>query len=258
MFAQNRRSNQPQKPSLTNIRNPSNPLVEVTQLTYRGSKIRIFTDSAKRNPPRFFYDVMAQVDPKSISVVPNYLRNNVVTFTIAMWNRELNSKVLASVRALPNLSKVTEKDIHVMPFTNVVLGHKTGSSIHSSMTLLDARKSYTNREDNLKFYLLCNTSETANLFVEHFRCNPGLELNSLNLVLEGYGLDFANNLGRGQHYSYDVIVESCASSSTRIGRPIFLLLFQSLSIWKQLYNFLFAFANPIASINSGTLLKDSW
>ena len=232
ILAQNRRSNQPEKPSFISIRNPSNPLVEVTQLTYRGSKIRIFTDSAKRNPPRFFYDVMAQVDPKSISVVPNYLRNNVVTFTIAMWNRELNSKVLASVRALPNLSKVTEKDIHVMPFTNVVLGHKPGSSIHSSMTLLDARKSYTNREDNLKFYLLCNTSETANLFVEHFRCNPGLELNSLHLVLEGYGLDFANNLGKGQHYSYNVIVESCASSSTRIGRPIFLLFFQSFSVQK--------------------------
>jgi len=228
MFDQNRRSNQPQKPSLSSIRNPSNPLVEVAQLTYRGSKIRIFTDSAKRNPPRFFYDVMAQVDPKSISMVPNYLRNNVVTFTIAMWNRELLSKVLARVRALPNHSKVTEKDIHVMPFTNVVLGHKPGSSSsHSSMTLSDARKSYTHREDNLQFYLLCNTSETANLFVEHFRCNPGLELNSLQFVLEGYGLDFANNLGKGQHYSYDVIVESCASSSNRIGRLIFLSLFQS-------------------------------
>jgi len=223
MFAQNRRSNQPEKPSLNRIRNPSNPLVEVAQLTYRGSKIRIFTDSAKRNPPRFFYDVMAQVDPKSISVVPNYLRNNVVTFTIAMWNRELHSKVLASVRALPNLSKVAEQNIHVMPFSNVVLGHKPGSSIHSSMALMDATKSYIHREDNLKFYLLCNTSETANLFVEHFRCNPGLELNSLHLVLDGHGLDFANGLGKGQQYSYNVIVESCASSSTRMGIPIIFL-----------------------------------
>ena len=166
MFAQNRRSNQPEKPSLNSIRNPSNPLVEVSQLTYRGSKIRIFTDSSKRDPPRFFYDVMAQVDPKSISVLP--LRNSVVTFTIAMWNRELLSKVLASVRALPNVSKVTEKNIHVIPFSNFVLAHKPDRSIHSSMTLLDARKSYTHREENLQFYLLCNTSETANLFINIF------------------------------------------------------------------------------------------
>jgi len=242
---------------LTSSRTSNDPLVELTQLTYRDSKIRIYTESAKRNPPRFFYDVMAQVDPKSISVVPNYLRNNVVTFTIAMWNRELLSKVLASVRSLPNLSKVTEQNIHVMPFSNVVLGHKPGNSIHSSMSLLDARKSYTNREDNLQFYLLCNTSETANLFVEHFRCNPGLELNSLHLVLEGYGLDFANNLGKGQHYSYKVIVESCASSSTCMGRSIYCYDYFNCVVSERKKYICLLSLTP-SDHNSGTLPQDSW
>ena len=141
---------------------------------------------------------MAQVDPKSISVV----LNNVVTFTIAMWNRELHSKVLAHVRSLPNLSKVTEENINVMPFENVILAQKPGSSSSTSITPLDARKSYAQREDNLQENLLCNTSETANRFLQDFRQNPEATLNSLFLLLEGHGLDLGNQLGKGSKYQY--------------------------------------------------------
>ncbi len=148
------------KPPTTKAPTPkppySPPIVEVAKVSFRGSIIRIFADAGVRNPSRFFYEPLVHLDPKSIFAHHHIVsQENVVSFTIEMWNPELRRKVLARLQSLKgqhfNVTDIGEEDIYVLPFEEVLLNrinltisnpavkvdnHKGGVVSHQSYIIL--------------------------------------------------------------------------------------------------------------------------
>jgi len=158
-----------------------------------------------RKPIRFFFEPIVQLDPKTI-VAHHYslLKEDVVSFTIEMWNIELRRQVLAHLRSL-NVTLV-EQDIHVLPFQRVRLVHTFNANITDPLAkLVDEPKFYFRQQDNLTFYLLCNSTETANAIVRDFRQNLGFILESRDVELVGQGLILGDHqLGADLKFDYPV------------------------------------------------------
>lgn len=148
---------------------------------------------------------MAQFDTKSLAVMPNYMKENVLSLTIEMWNDELKSKVFSRLRSLPILANMgIGKDIvHVMPFEEVFLA-LNGSS-HQLIRIDSQKQSYIEKKKTIKFGLIFDTAEAANSFLEDFRKDSGMMLlNRLHLVLKGRGLDLGNQHWTGLLYNYNI------------------------------------------------------
>ncbi len=120
----------------TNLRNPENlQIVQIGKVRYHNFLIGIFTDSTEKNPHRFFFEPIVLLDLKSISSQTNQLfKQDVVHFTLKMWNTELRSKVLERVQSMPTFKElqIDEEDICVMPYEEVQLVLKPVSNMDQS------------------------------------------------------------------------------------------------------------------------------
>ncbi len=166
-------------------------LIEVAQVNYKDIFIKIFTDSLNFYH-HFFFEPIVQLDRKNI-VIESYdlFQQDVLRFTVQMWNEELLSRVLERLKSLPELAgkKICEDDIYVLPFEDVNLVYKPGS-IPESIQLFDRSVSYFDMEmpKFLHFYLLSNSSEAALALADEFRRNPEFSLKKWQLKLVGRGL----------------------------------------------------------------------
>ncbi len=186
--------------------NSSEPIIEIAKVSYKNFFITIFTEMNIGNPRRFFFEPLVLLDSKSIiSESHGFLQQDVIHLTIQMWNPEIRSKVLDRLRSLPSLSNVNvhEDDIYVLPFEEVQLVHKSGS-IHQSIRLLDEPKRYHRLSEFLNFYLLCDSTPTANAFAEDFRRNPEFVLENSQLALECRGLSLGYSIGSRPTFNYNV------------------------------------------------------
>ncbi len=184
--------------------NPSNnnqKLIQIGKVTYHDSLIGIFTDSSEKNPPRFFFEPIVLLVPNSISCQTNELfKQNVVRCSIKMWDSELRSKVLQRVQSMPNFKtlKIHKEDIYVMPYQDVQLVLKPGSSMDQSIQLMEDQQllSFHPRFNKmLDFYFICDSPSTATTLVENFKKYPGFILRKWKLALECRGLVLENNAG---------------------------------------------------------------
>lgn len=187
----------------------SPPIVEIAKITYRDSIIRIYTDSVERVPIRFFHEPIVQVDPKSISADSlGFLQKHIVSFTIEMWNPELRREILTRLQSLNGLSNMTigELNIHVLPFEKVRLLHSyiDGNVTNPVVKLMDQPKSYFQQSESLRYYLLCDSTETANGIAEEFRQNPRFVLDKWHVTLVGEGLVLGNQVEKGVELKYPV------------------------------------------------------
>jgi len=147
-----------------------------------------------RNPPRFFFDPVVILDPKTIvSESHEFLKKNSVRFTVQMWNQVIRSKVLARLKALPSLAdlKIGEDDIHVMPYVEVQLVYKA-DSLPQSIQLTDQQKPYLQLNKSLDFQIQCDSSYLAAALAKDFQLNPKMILDSWELALECRGLALGN------------------------------------------------------------------
>lgn len=108
---------------------PAQQVVEVAKLSYKGFTTKIFTIGTSK---QFFFEPTVMLDPQSVTIQPQDLfKEDVVSFTIQMWNSELRSKVLELLR-LDN-AEINEKDVSVMPYKEVQLvGKLEASTIQSN------------------------------------------------------------------------------------------------------------------------------
>jgi len=197
---------------------PSQPIVEVSKVSYRGSIIRIFAEASVKNHSRFFYEPLVHLDPKSIIAHPHgLLKWDVVRFNIEMWNSELRRQVLARVKSLKSLPNVTvdEQDVYVLPFETIQLTHGVLTTINSSVEggMMNTSKSYLRQSESLQFYLTFNSTSSAHVIAENFRLNPGYVLELWNVTLEGHGLDLGNQLGKKLVYKYPIATFNLTSCS---------------------------------------------
>ena len=207
LFVSNHQVNGSDTPIPTTVEPQQNssspPFIELTRITYHGYTSRIFTDFKARNPLRFFYDPIVELDPTTIKgESQSFLQNNVVSFTIEMWNHELRWNILSHLRSLGGFSKVVigEDDIHVLPFEFIRMGHKKNKIIHPSVQLMDEIKPYLRQSQSLQFHIICNSTADCQGFAQDFRQNPAFVVDSLQLYLKCYGLDLGKQIGNGLKY----------------------------------------------------------
>lgn len=157
-------------------------IIEITKVSYRDYFVRIYTDSKK--PGRFYFDPIVQLDPKSIVHESHaLLKQEIVRFTLQMWNEDLRSKVLRRLRHLFNVN-IQEDDVHVMPYEELQLISKSGSMNQESFKLMDRPKSYFRLNENISFYFLCDSFSTANTLAGDFRRNTEFILENWELSLK--------------------------------------------------------------------------
>jgi len=205
------------KPSL-NV-NPTNlpqQITEVAKLNFREMSVKIFTNSSsekqKNNSPRFFFEPIVMLDPKSVIIQSQELfKEEVVRFTIQMWTPEIRSKVLDRLR-LKNL-KFEEDDVTVMPYDEVQLVYKPGS-IHPSIKIMEEATPYHRLNEKLDFFLLCDSPSTAKGLAENLRNFPEFVVRKWQLALECRGL------------ALDPLITDCEAIQKE--RPIFKLFVSSL------------------------------
>jgi len=195
----------------------SHPIVEVAKLSYRGSVIRIFADAGVRNPRRFFYEPLVQLNPKSIFVHHHsVLQSDVVSFTIEMWNPELRRQVLGRVKSLSSFSNITigEQDMNVLPFVWIEMGQIVGNGIN--IGLRGKSISYRLQSESLEFYMLSNSTIFANVLAENFRQNPGFFLDYSQMTFIGSSLDLGDQFGiKESKYTYPVSTPYSTSGSQK-------------------------------------------
>lgn len=175
--------------------NSPNPkqFVQIASVSYENQLVGIFADSSEKNPSSFFFEPIVLLDPKSISSQTNQLfKQDLVHFSIKMWNSELRSKILDRLRSLPNFKnkKIHEEEICVMPYQEVQLVLKPGTSIdHKSIQLMDTSIPFHPCYSNiLDFYLICDSRSTADILADNLQKHPGFFLQKWKLALECRGL----------------------------------------------------------------------
>jgi len=109
-----------------------------------------------------------------------------------MWNLELRSKVLERLKSLPNLANmnIQEDDVCVIPFEEVKLLCDPSKSHFNTIKVSDRPVSYLRSQESLDFYLICDSSSSAQVVQDVFRRNPEFTLSNLQLELECKGLCF--------------------------------------------------------------------
>ena len=166
--------------------NSTQPLIQVGEMSYEGTSIKIFTDRAsersKNSHPRFFFEPIVILDPKSITTQSQELfKEDVVHFTIQMWTPEIRTKVLDRLR-LKNF-EVDEDDVTVMPFDEVQLVNKP-ESIHSSIKIMEEAIPYHRLNEQLEFFMLCDSPARAKALAENLRLYPAFVVRKWQLALE--------------------------------------------------------------------------
>lgn len=128
-----RHPSSPNPPDLTQTNHPQR-LVEVGELSYQQSTIKIFKDGAI---DKFFFQPIVVLDQNSVVIQSQKLfKEDVVRFSIIMWTPEIRSKALERLRL--KKFQVNDDDVRVMPYDSVQLVAKPGS-IHSSIKLWKKR-----------------------------------------------------------------------------------------------------------------------
>lgn len=166
-------------------------LVEVAQVN-RNFFIKIFTDTFYPRR-RFFFEPIVQMDRKQIVIEGcDLFQQDVLHFTVQMWNQELLSLVLERLRLLPELGgkKIHEDNIFFLPFEDVHLVYQPGS-IPEEIQLFNRQISYLDMQmpKFLNFYLLSNSSAAALALADDFRRNLEFSWKKWQLKLVGRGLD---------------------------------------------------------------------
>ncbi len=172
-------------------------IVPIGKLSYHNVIIGLFTDSSDRNPRRFFFEPVVLLDTKSISCQTHQLfKQEVVRFSVKMWNSELRSKVRDRIQSLPTFKhlEIRDDDIFVMPYEEVQLVLKPGSSMDQSIQLMDQPMTSFHRRSNesLDFYFICDTQLTATTLADNIREYPDFVLQKWKLALECRGLVLGN------------------------------------------------------------------
>lgn len=183
-------------------------IVEVGELSYREFTIKIFTEdkSLKNNvSPRFFFEPIVVMDSSSVVVIqPQELfQENVVRFTIQMWNPEIRLKVLELLRL--DDPDVKEKDVRVMPYESVRL---VGKRIHESIQIMEEATSYRRLNEKLNFFLLCDSPSTAKVLAENLRSYPEFVTRKWQLELECSGLAFSPSMTDNKRSLFNFIVST--------------------------------------------------
>jgi len=172
-------------------------IVPIGKLSYHNVIIGLFTDSSDRNPRRFFFEPVVLLDTKSISCQTHQLfKQEVVRFSVKMWNSELRSKVRDRIQSLPTFKhlEIQDDDIFVLPYEEVQLVLKPGSSMDQSIQLMDQPMTSFHRRSNesLDFYFICDTQLTATILADNLREYPDFVLQKWKLALECRGLVLGN------------------------------------------------------------------
>ena len=165
-------------------------LIEVAKINYMDIFINIFTDSLNPRRRRFFFEPVVLLDRKHIVIVNfDLFKQDVIRFTVQMWDQNLRYKVLERLRSMPEFSdqKIGEDDIFVLPFEDVHLVYKPGT-IPDSVQLFNRPISYLRMPKSLHFYLLSNSYSVALDLFEDFRRHPDYSLKKWQLSLVGRGL----------------------------------------------------------------------
>jgi len=177
----------------------SNHLLEIAKVSYNSALICISTDSSEKNPRRFFFEPIVLLDYESISCQTHQLfKEEVVRFSIKMWNSELRSKVRDCVQSLPAFKDLEIRDDHifVMPYDEIQLVLKPGSSMDPSIQLMDQPKKsfYRRSNESLDFYFICDSKSTASALADNFYEYPDFVLQKWKLALECRGLVLGNGV----------------------------------------------------------------
>lgn len=201
------------KPPELNMPQPQ--LIQVAKLQYHEFTVKIFTDGLSgkiNNSPRFFYEPIVVLDPKSVTIQSQDLsKEDVVSFSIQMWNIEIYHKVLELLR-LKKL-EVDGNDVSVVPYEDIQLVGKPGS-IHPSIKIMEDVISYHRQNEKLEFFLLCDSSVTAQNLADNLRKSPSFLVRKWQLALECRGLALNPSLTDGK--------------ASPINRPFFKLFVSTL------------------------------
>jgi len=168
-------------------------IVPLAKVSYNNILISIFTESSEKNPRRFFFEPIVLLDPKTISCQTHQLfHQEVVRFSVRMWNSEIRSKVRDRVQSLPTFEdlKINDDDILVMPYEEVQLVLRPGSIMDQSIQLMDEPVTSFHRQSNesLDFYFICDTQLTAATLADNLKKYPDFVLKKWKLALECRGL----------------------------------------------------------------------
>ena len=190
--------------------NSTQPLIQVGEMSYEGTSIKIFTDRAsersKNSHPRFFFEPIVILDPKIITTQSQELfKEDVVHFTIQMWTPEIRSKVLDRLR-LKNF-EVDEEDVTVMPFDEVQLVNKP-ESIHSSIKIMEEAIPYHRLNEQLEFFMLCDSPARAQTLADNLRLYPAFVVRKWQLALECRGLGLNSSNTGDKRLSFKFIVST--------------------------------------------------
>jgi len=177
-------------------KNPTHQIVEVTTLNYQGFTIKIFSDVISENnnhPRRFYFEPIVLLDPQSVIIQSQQLlvQQNIVRFSIQMWNSEIRSKVLDHLRH--KKFEPDEDNVSVMPYKTVNLVGEAGR-MQQSFKILEEATSYHRQNEKLDFFLLCDSSSTAQFIGYRLRHFPEMFVRECKLALECRGLSMNQSM----------------------------------------------------------------
>jgi len=186
-------------------------LVEVGVLSHGEFTIKIFTDSEKsKTCPRFFFEPMVVLDPNTVIIQSQRLfKEDVVRFSIQMWNQEIRSKVLELLRL--DHPETKEKDVRVMPYEEVQLVYKP-ESIHQSIEIMEEAIPYQRMNGKLDFFLLCDSPSTAETLADNLRHYPEFVVRKWQLNLECRGLALDSSMTDNKSSSFKFVVSTLPAS----------------------------------------------
>lgn len=204
----NENNNHTEPPAEATVNRPSkwtDQLVEVAKTSFRGFIITIYAEadheSLSNGNRRFYFEPLVLLDPSSIvSESHVLLKKDFVRFSVQMWTADLRSKVHSTLMSL-NHADVREENVHVMPYEEVQL--KLNCSLLSFM-LMKEPTFYSRMNENLDFYFLCDSPETAVTLAQDFRQNPEFSLKSFRLQMECKGLTLRNPVLERPYFVFNV------------------------------------------------------
>ena len=169
-------------------------LVEVARAKYRDFVIPIYGEinfDGRNSNRRFYFEPLVMLDPQSVVPISyGLLKQKSVRFSIQMWNEFLSSQVQ---KCLSNtFTGVRKENICVMPYEEVQL---QADLVGHPFSLMEKPTAYNRQNENLVFYVICDSPSTAATLASDLRHNPDFSLKNLPLQLECRGLILRNSAG---------------------------------------------------------------
>lgn len=185
-------------------------IVKVGELSYQEITIKIYADGAieknNNSSPRFFFEPIVLLDPKSITIQSQELfKEDVVRFTIQMWTPKIRSKVLELLR-LDN-AELREKDVSVMPYEDVQLVGKL-ENIQQSIKIMEDSTPYHRLNESLDFFFLCDSPSTAKILADNLRSYPNFVLRKWHLALECRGMTLDSPITNYERPLFKLVVST--------------------------------------------------